>query len=89
MNKSELIQQLSDSQGIPKSSVKRLYEAMVLLIREELTAEGSAVLPGVCKLSQQHRAARMGRNPATGDVINIAAKEVIKAKAVHPMNQVV
>jgi DNA-binding protein HU-beta len=41
---------------------------------------GSFTLPGVGKLVISKRKARMGRNPATGEVIKIAAKTVVKMR---------
>jgi DNA-binding protein HU-beta len=40
--------------------------------------KGEFVVPGLGKLVKQKRKARMGRNPATGETIKIAAKTVLK-----------
>jgi DNA-binding protein HU-beta len=52
---------------------------------KEVKKSGAFVLPGLGKLVRVDRKARIGRNPATGETINIPAKKVVKfrvAKAV-------
>jgi DNA-binding protein HU-beta len=46
----------------------------------EVKKNGVFVLPGLGRLVRVERKARMGRNPATGEVIKIAAKKAVKFK---------
>ena len=46
----------------------------------ELKRSGEFTLPGMVKLVVQKRLARKGRNPATGETIDIPAKTVVKAR---------
>ena len=48
------------------------------LAYKEVTSNGEFSMPGMGKLVKKHRAARQGRNPATGATINIPAKTVVK-----------
>ena len=59
-----------------KEAVREVLEALVALAYKN--AKNSFTLPGLGKLVLVNRKARMGRNPATGEQINIAAKRVVK-----------
>lgn len=53
-------------------------ETLVAMALKNVKSSGEFVIPGMGKLVKVHRAARMGRNPATGESIKIAAKTVVK-----------
>ena len=53
-------------------------EAMVNVAYSETKKSGEFSIPGLGKLVKKHRAARVGRNPATGATIQIPAKTVVK-----------
>ena len=55
-----------------------MLESFVTLAYKEVKKAGEFTLPGLGKLVKKHRAARMGRNPATGEAIKIKAKTVVK-----------
>lgn len=55
-----------------------MLEALVELAYKEAKSAGEFTIPGLGKLQKKHRAARMGRNPATGESIQIPAKTVVK-----------
>lgn len=78
LTKSQLMAELSEVWGIPKKEAIDGYEKLVALIQNEVKTKGELMLPGLGKLVKQHRNARMGRNPATGEAIQIAAKTVVK-----------
>jgi DNA-binding protein HU-beta len=85
MSKSQLLATLSETSGLSKKDVGVLLDALAELGYKEVKKGGEFVLPGFGKLVKQNRKARMGRNPATGEQIKIAAKTVVKfrlAKAV-------
>ena len=56
------------------------FEELQQLSERELKRTGEFVIPGMVKLVVQNRKARMGRNPATGQAIEIPAKTVVKAR---------
>jgi len=47
----------------------------------ETKGTGKFVIPGLGRAVKAHRKARMGRNPATGEAINIKAKTVVRLRA--------
>jgi DNA-binding protein HU-beta len=55
-----------------------MLDAVVELAYHETKKSGEFTIPGLGKLQKKARAARMGRNPATGEQIQIAAKTVVK-----------
>lgn len=76
MSKSELCKILADKAGITKKQSEMYLEELANLAYHE--AKNSFTLPGLGKLVLVNRAARMGRNPKTGEAISIPAKTVLK-----------
>jgi DNA-binding protein HU-beta len=78
MTKSQLLNALADATNLPKKDVTAFLDAMADLAYKQVKSSGEFTLPGFGKLVKKHRAARMGRNPATGASIQIPAKTVVK-----------
>ncbi|GAC1413255.1 MAG: HU family DNA-binding protein [Candidatus Doudnabacteria bacterium] len=78
MNKSQLLQTLAEKSGKSRKEVSEMLEMIVDLAYNEAKKNGEFTLPGLGKLQKKARAARMGRNPATGESISIPAKTVVK-----------
>ena len=81
MKKRDLIQAVSDHTGIDKKTATAAVEGTIDVILANV-AKGEVVnLSGFAKFAKIKRPARMGRNPATGATIKIAAKTVAKITA--------
>ncbi|MBL8030398.1 MAG: HU family DNA-binding protein [Candidatus Doudnabacteria bacterium] len=78
MTKSEILQALADKLGKTRKEVNEYVEALVEMAYQVTKKEGEFTIPGLGKLIKKRREARMGRNPATGESIQIPAKTVIK-----------
>jgi DNA-binding protein HU-beta len=78
MTKSQTIGALAEKLGKSKKEVVEMMDALVNLAYAETKKNGEFTIPGIGKLLKKHRAARMGRNPATGEQIQIKAKTVVK-----------
>jgi DNA-binding protein HU-beta len=78
MTQTQVIQTLADSCEITKKVAKNLLEALAHTAVTEVKKNGLFVIPGIGRLVRVDRKARMGRNPATGAAIKIAAKKVVK-----------
>ncbi len=76
MTKTETLAALADKTGLSKSQVNDVLEQLAALAHRE--ARSGFVVPGIGKLVLVQRAARTGRNPATGATIEIPAKTVVK-----------
>ena len=76
LTKSQIIGSVAETTGLTKKQAAATLEAIVNLAYKN--AKNSFTLPGLGKLVLVNRKARMGRNPATGETIKIAAKRVVK-----------
>ena len=78
MTKSQVVAHLADKLSLKKKSVATLLEELVALATKEAKTGGQFVIPGLGKAVKAHRKARQGRNPQTGETIQIPAKRVVK-----------
>ncbi|GAB2711370.1 MAG: HU family DNA-binding protein [Halomonas sp.] len=81
MNKSELIEAIAASADIPKAAATRALDAMVESVTDSLKQGESVSLVGFGTFTIKERAARTGRNPQTGQPIEISAAKVPSFKA--------
>jgi DNA-binding protein HU-beta len=81
MNKSELIDVVAGSADLTKADAARAIDATMVAITETLADGGSVSLIGFGTFSVSDRAARTGRNPRTGETIQIKAAKLPKFKA--------
>lgn len=78
MTQSQIIQTLAEKCELSKKDAKGLLALLAQTAITEVKKNGVFVLPGIGRLVRVDRKARMGRNPATGETIKIAAKKVVK-----------
>jgi len=78
MTQTQMIQALADLCELPKKTAKAMLVHLDETAISEVKKNGVFVLPGIGRLVKVDRKARMGRNPATGAAIKIAAKKVVK-----------
>lgn len=78
MNKQELINELAGRLGISKRDAGLALESLAEIATNELKSSEEFVLPGLGKLSLKARAARTGRNPRTGEAVEIPAALAVK-----------
>ncbi|NIM01587.1 MAG: HU family DNA-binding protein [Acidobacteria bacterium] len=78
MTRTEVIDSLATRTGMEKKAVKDFLDHLVALVDQEMRAGGEVPLKGLGKFKVQHRKARVGRNPLTGEEIQIPAKTVAK-----------
>ncbi|SFV05608.1 HU family DNA-binding protein [Alicyclobacillus macrosporangiidus] len=76
MNKADLIQAVADRTGMTKKDATHAVEAVFNAISEALARGEKVQLVGFGNFEIRERAARKGRNPQTGEVIDIAASKV-------------
>ena len=75
MNKAELIDAVADSADISKAAASRAVDGFVVAITEALQKGEQVALVGFGTFSVKDRAARTGRNPRTGEAIEIKASK--------------
>ena len=81
MNKAELIEAVADANDTSKAEASRTLDAVLDSIAGALSNGDSVQLVGFGTFNVRERAARMGRNPATGETIQIAASKGVGFKA--------
>ena len=81
MNKNELIDAIAAEADLSKASAGRALDAAIAAITGALTKQDTVSLVGFGTFSVKHRAAREGRNPRSGETIQIAASIVPGCKA--------
>ncbi len=82
MNKTELVETIAQRTDISKKDVQAVLDQFED-IAGDVVAKGKEALtiPGFLKFEQTHRAARQGRNPQTGETIQVAAANAAKVSA--------
>jgi DNA-binding protein HU-beta len=87
MSKTELIDKLAAEVALPKTKVKEVVDAFVKAINEGLATNGKVSLSGLGNFSKTVRKARSGRNPKTGETIQIPEKTSVKFKAASQLTE--
>jgi DNA-binding protein HU-beta len=73
--KKELIDALAARTQQPKKEAEAFIDALAVSLRDTLAQGQEVVLPGIGKFSVKEKPARSGRNPLTGEAIQIAARK--------------
>jgi DNA-binding protein HU-beta len=81
VNKNDLIASVADSAGLSKSDASNAVDAVLQAITDGLAGGGEIRLVGFGTFSVANRAATTGRNPRTGEAIQIPASKQPKFKA--------
>lgn len=89
MTKSQLLSTLAERTGLSKKDVGSFLDKVVELAYQHVKSNGEFTIPGVGKLVKVHRQARTGRNPATGETIQIPAKTVVKFRVAKAAKEAV
>ncbi len=81
MNKTELVAAMVDQAGLSKKDAEKALKAFTDVIADELKKGGKVQLVGFGTFEVAERAAREGRNPQSGAVMQIPASKAPKFKA--------
>jgi DNA-binding protein HU-beta len=81
MNKAELIDAIANESGLSKADAKKALDAFVNATSAALKGGDKISLVGFGTFDVSKRSERNGRNPKTGEVITIAAKNTVRFKA--------
>lgn len=84
MNQQELIRAVSDESGHSKKDVEHILKTLGDIVAAEV-GDDEITLPGIGKLKPKTRAARTGRNPATGEEVQIPEKVTVAFKPAKPL----
>ncbi|HEV7902952.1 MAG TPA: HU family DNA-binding protein [Pyrinomonadaceae bacterium] len=78
MTQSEVLNHFAEKTGLKRAQVKDFFDQLAELASNEVKENGEFALPGFGKLVLSERKAREGRNPQTGETIQIPAKTTLK-----------
>ena len=78
MTRTELIDALAAETNTERKDSKAFLEALTTIIERAIKGGGEVPLKGLGKFKVQNRKARVGRNPLTGEPVQIPAKTVVK-----------
>ena len=78
MSKTQVIRYMAERTELPVGQCAAFLAGLVELAITQTKKNGEFTVPGLGKLVKAQRAARMGRNPATGEAIKIKAKTTVK-----------
>ncbi|MBR1634361.1 MAG: HU family DNA-binding protein [Lachnospiraceae bacterium] len=81
MNKAELVSAIAEQAGLSKKGAENALKAFTDTVTQELARGGRVQLVGFGTFEVSERAARTGRNPQTGEEMQIAASKTPKFKA--------
>ena len=81
MNKAELIAAIAEESELSKAKAELAFNSVMDTIKKAVTKGDNVQLIGFGAFSSGKRAARMGRNPKTGEAIKIAAAKTVKFTA--------
>lgn len=73
MNKQQLIERMAIASNLTQREAKAALEAFIVTVEQALVADEKVSLVGFGSFSVRHRGARKGRNPQTGETIDIVA----------------
>ena len=78
MTRTDLIEAIAQETGTDRQQAKAFLEGFTRIVEREMKNEGEVPLAGLGKFKVTKRKARVGRNPMTGESIQIPAKTVVK-----------
>ena len=78
MTKTQTVSYIAEKGNLSKKEAAGILEELAGLAVRETKRSGQFVIPGIGKLVKSHRKARKGRNPQTGEELQIPAKTVVK-----------
>ncbi|MEX2660001.1 MAG: HU family DNA-binding protein [Acidimicrobiales bacterium] len=82
MNRSELIDAVADRSGVARGDVDAVLKGFQDVVSSTVAkGEDKITIPGFLSFEQGARSARTGRNPQTGETIQVAASKTVKISA--------
>ena len=78
MTKTQVIRYMAEQMEAPPKQIAAFFDLLIETATTQTRKNGEFTIPGLGKLVKAQRAARIGRNPATGETIKIKAKTTVK-----------
>ena len=87
MTRAQVINHFAEKTGLKRAQVKEFFDELASLAGQEVKDNGEFILPGFGKLVLSERRAREGRNPQTGEAIQIPAKTTLRFRMARSFNE--
>ena len=81
LTKADIVQSIADEQGWPKKEATKTVEALLEIIKQTLEAGEDVLISRFGKFCVKEKAARVGRNPATGEPLTLTPRKVVTFKS--------
>ena len=81
MTKTDLVNYMAEETGLTKADATRALDAMMGGVIKGLKEEGKVAVTGFVTFTASEREAKKGRNPRTGEVVDIPARIAVSIKA--------
>jgi DNA-binding protein HU-beta len=89
VNKAELINAIANEADASKGLSEKILNAFTKVLSNQLAVGEELTIPGLGSFSVIEKAARKGRNPKTGEDIQIEARNAVKFKAYKALNDII
>lgn len=89
INTKVLIDLVSAETDLPKADVKRVFDSLANQIGKGLSDNGEVNLANIGKFKASYKAARTGRNPQTGEAVEIPARTAVKLTVAKTLKEAV
>lgn len=89
MNKAEMVEHIAAENELSKAAAAKVLDTMVGIIHTDLKKTGRCSITNLGTFTVTKRAARTGRNPATGEALKIKASNNTKFKAAPALKEVI
>jgi DNA-binding protein HU-beta len=89
MTKNELVRELAEDFELPRKQMAELLEALLEKMTTVLKSGDKVALPPFGQFRVRDRAARIARNPQTGEPVKVPAKRVLRFTAARPLKEAV
>lgn len=80
MNKAGLVEEVAQASGMPKAQASQAVDAVIASIKKAMMDDIAVSVVGFGTFSVKERAARIGRNPRTGEPVDIKKSRVVAFK---------
>src|ERR1019366_7688792 len=89
MTQTQLVKTMAESCELTNRVARQFRENLATTAIKEVKKRGVFVIPGLGRLVRVERQARVGRNPPTGEAINIPAKKVVKFRVAKSVKEAI
>ncbi len=89
MTKTQVVRLMAEQLQVAPKQIAAFLDLLIETATAQTRKTGEFTVPGLGKLVKAQRAARMGRNPATGEAIKIAARTSVKFRVSKPIKDTV